>query len=126
MAIDFDKILTAFEAARLSSTAKDRAALEEDCVTAARRGWTASSPSTPWPDGAEPAVREYFTEDLTADVLSVHGAGAQRWALFASFATGWLFSMRTRGELDELAAYGAFARLPGFMWMNEERLTAGR
>ena len=126
MTVNFDDVLTAFERDWVSSAAQDRSGLEEECVVAARRGWDASSPPASWPIAAEPAVRRYFREELTEDVLTTHEEGAARWALFASYATGWLFSLKAQNRLDEQSADRAFAILPGFMWLHEARVSTGR
>jgi hypothetical protein len=123
--VNFDEVLLAFEREAFPSHAPDRPALEEACVDAARLGWHGCSPSAAWPVPAEGAVREYFRDELTDDVLATHGQGASRWALFASYATGWLFCLQGHGRLDDLSAANAFATLPGFMWMNAVRVAGG-
>jgi hypothetical protein len=124
MGINFDEVLTSFERERVQSLTRDRSRLGEECVLAARRGWDACSPRTAWPTTAEDAVRAYFRDELTDDVLDTHehGGGAARWALFASYAIGWVFALQKRGRLDEGGAQTAFAILPGFMWMHEDRI----
>jgi hypothetical protein len=121
-AVNFDEILLAFEREAPASPGQDRLALEEACVHAAQRGWHGCSPSAAWPVAAEGAVREYFRDDLTEDVLATHEEGASRWALFASYATGWLFCLQGLGRLDEPSALNAFAILPGFMWLHAARV----
>jgi len=125
MEINFEEVLKSFERETTRSAAQDRSALADECVLSARRGWDACSPRIAWPPTAEGAVRAYFRDELSADVLETHENGAARWALFASYAIGWVFALEKKGRLDEHSARTAFAVLPGFMWMHAARI-AGR
>ena len=118
----FDELLASFEAGEARSNTRDRTRLEDECVAIAKRGWEQRS-SAPWPTAAEPAVRRYFQEELPNEDLESHSDGAAMWALFASYAIGWIFSLKNDGVLDEDESAVAFATLPGFMWLHEARVS---
>lgn len=69
-------------------------------------------------------MRAYLRDELPDEELESHGQGAAMWALFASYAIGWIFSLRNDGVLDEEELDLAFAQLPGFMWLHEERISS--
>jgi hypothetical protein len=120
--VNFEELLASFETDEAPSHTRDRPTLEQECVAAAKRGWGKLS-NAPWPAAAEPAVRNYFREELPDEVLESHGHEAAMWALFASYAIGWIFSLKHDGVLDEDGAGLAFAQLPGFMWLHEARVS---
>lgn len=121
--MNFDDVLASFEREAFQLVAHDRSALADECLLAAQRGWHARAPAVAWPTSAEGAVRDYFRDELSDDVLATHGHGASRWALFASYAVGWLFALQELGLHDEAAAEVAFAVLPGYMWLHEARIS---
>ena len=121
----FEPMLAAFKAANLTSGYDDRVELEQACLVAARRGWTEAGPGNSWVEDASTLVQQYFRDELTPEVLQSHENGAASWAMFASFAVGWLLALQNAGSLDERESFTAFATLPGFMWQHEERVTGG-
>ena len=119
----FESILLVFKEARLATASETRTELEDGCVIAARQGWAQAGTGRAWLDQAETLVRRYFQEELIPEVLESHGVGAVNWALFASFAVGWLLALQNAGSLDDLESEVTLATLPGFMWLHEERVT---
>jgi hypothetical protein len=118
----FDEILASFGAIKLLTPVSDRSVLERLAMNAARSGWVASGVAIGWNERARSLAQHYFANELTSDVLETHDEGGANWALFASFAVGWLLAMQAEGKLDADSADLEFARLPGYMWFNEQRI----
>ncbi len=125
MVPSFESMLTTYYALETTTAFRSRTELEEACVRAAFRGWAEARTEVQWVDDAELVTRQYFRNELTPEVLESHEDGATNWALFASFAVGWLLALQTAGALDSVESLTAFATLPGFMWLHEVRITHG-
>jgi hypothetical protein len=120
----FDPVFAAFQQQAVDPPAETREALEAVCLGVGRAGFHALLGDAAWTERMEEAVRSYFREELTEEVLETHEDGAQAWARFASYAVGWLIALQVSGQLAEEDVDIAFALLPGYMWQYEARICA--
>ena len=120
----FDPVFAAFQQQAVDPPAESREALEAVCLRAGRAGFHALLGDAAWTEQMEEAVRSYFREELTAEVLETHEDRAQGWASFASYAVGWLIALQVSRQLGEEDVDLAFAHLPGYMWQYEEKICA--
>lgn len=120
--VNFEEILIAFDKASHSSVSPVRSGPADWPIAAGRAGWIAAGATAIWTQAEEIALLRYANDELTPDVLGVHGDGAGRWAGFSCYAVGWLIALRSKGLLSDTGLEIALAQLPGFMWLNEQRI----